>query len=901
MTRISPSSFSKREPVICRFSHPRGEILEFSGKRSLVVSYLLQTASKPLPIPLASNMRKCLSLLSLFFLLLIFFTGTGEQNVCPEPNDILPCICIHDESPNTVTVDCSGASSIAEMFTIFNEAPWPLTELTRFNLTYNEAIQELPAGVFGDVSFEELFIYRTSTSNVHPDALLPLKERLRDLQIGVQNPCPEPNDILPCICIHEGSPDNVTVDCSEVNSIAEVSSVFNKDVWPFTELKRFNLTYNEAIQELPAGVFGDVSFEELFIYRTSMSNVHPDALLPLKERLRDLQIGYGALESFPWDILPEFKNLFRINLHNNAFNAWPLIQSESLNIIILTQSKVSYIESGFHLPSLRVLDVGLTVNTKLTLSRNKIEELTEEVFLPMFDVLSRGNGSIDLRGNLMILMEYCPNGSLESFLRQNQNQYVDLIDHQTGKICCNRPPGSPHGNVLTTLPHLRSASLTYFDISSNVIAELEAGSSLPNLTSLVLSYNPISEVPPGFFSDMGNLVEFYCLYCSLGPTLSTRSFDFHGAPIRYVLLTGNPISTLELDAITGPTQCIRKESIEAVPSTLFLSPNHFPVSLAFKMQGFLVFLSLFVLYSVPGTSGQTPCPDPEDITPCTCSHNAFHNTVTVDCSGATSSEEIFSVFNGASWLFPNLTKFQLTNNEGVDELPEGVFGDVTFEEILVRGSAVASIHPAAVLPSNDRLRRLEISLSVLREFPWDVLPEFSDLTSLHFYSNVLTTLPHLRSASLTYFDISSNEIAELEAGSSLPNLTSLVLSYNPISEVPPGFFSDMGNLVEFYCLYCSLGPTLSTRSFDFHGAPIRYVLLTGNPISTLELDAITGGAREFPVFVPGLGFHTEIYLNYNEIKELREDSFRPMLEVLSLGDGYIDLECEILLAHNAQR
>ncbi|CAG0895157.1 unnamed protein product [Darwinula stevensoni] len=48
-------------------------------------------------------------------------------------------------------------------------------------------------------------------------------------------------------------------------------------------------------------------------------------------------------------------------------------------------------------------------------------------------------------GNLMIVMEYCPNGSLERYLRQHQNHYIDMIDHQTGRISRSLPRG-PQGD-----------------------------------------------------------------------------------------------------------------------------------------------------------------------------------------------------------------------------------------------------------------------------------------------------------------------------------------------------------------------------------------------------------------------------------------------------------------------
>ncbi|CAG0890033.1 unnamed protein product [Darwinula stevensoni] len=114
------------------------------------------------------------------------------------------------------------------------------------------------------------------------------------------------------------------------------------------------------------------------------------------------------------------------------------------------------------------------------------------------------------------------------------------------------------------------------------------------------------------------------------------------------------------------------------------------------------------------------------------------------------------------------------------------------------------------------------------------------------------------------------------------------MSSNSIPEFPVGFFSDMGSLELLACTGCALGPTLSSKTFEFRNGAIRDIHLSWNSLSTLEVDAITG-----------LQPNTVLYVSYNDIRELTEESFRPMLKILSLGDGYIFLGCEILLVHDA--
>ncbi|CAG0893879.1 unnamed protein product [Darwinula stevensoni] len=197
------------------------------------------------------------------------------------------------------------------------------------------------------------------------------------------------------------------------------------------------------------------------------------------------------------------------------------------------------------------------------------------------------------------------------------------------------------------------------------------------------------------------------------------------------------------------------------------------------MHEALTSLSLFILlYSVTGTNGQNPCPDPTEILPCICNHNPTEGTVNVDCSAAASSDEIYSAFNDATWPSQNLTTFSLQENLGVKELPRGVFGDNSFEKIHVSRTFVASIHSADLLSSKDRLWRVTIKESSIEEFPWEILPQLTNLKELYLYSNHLTSLPHLQSASLEYFSISKNNVVHVQAGWYLPNLRDLSLDFD---------------------------------------------------------------------------------------------------------------------------
>ncbi|CAG0884351.1 unnamed protein product [Darwinula stevensoni] len=295
------------------------------------------------------------------------------------------------------------------------------------------------------------------------------------------------------------------------------------------------------------------------------------------------------------------------------------------------------------------------------------------------------------------------------------------------------------------------------------------------------------------------------------------------------------------------------------------------------MQGSLLLVS-FLLAS--GTRGQAPCPDPDLISPCVCSTyvNESGEVVTVDCSNATTSGDIFSAFNDVEWPFAELTEFRLISNERVDSLPDGAFGGVSFQTIFIHSTALNTIHPSAVLSSKDRLELMRVTDSFLTEFPWDALSQLSSLARLDLQGNALMALPAVQSPSLEDLLLLGSRIPQLQAGWSTPNMKYLEFDQNPISEFPPAFLDDMENLVQLWCRSCGLGPTLPSGSLQFHSEALVYVVLDENGISRVEPGAITGLTPE-----------TRLDLWFNEISELSEESFRPMLEILSLGNGYVDL------------
>ncbi|CAG0887202.1 unnamed protein product [Darwinula stevensoni] len=288
--------------------------------------------------------------------------------------------------------------------------------------------------------------------------------------------------------------------------------------------------------------------------------------------------------------------------------------------------------------------------------------------------------------------------------------------------------------------------------------------------------------------------------------------------------------------------------------------------------------------------------------------------------------------------------FVIEDNTDVVELPEE-FGDLSFRKITIERTAMNNVHPSAILPSKHLLTELFILDSRLDDFPFDILHEFQFLKQLHLSNNLLALVPAFKSDNLERLRLDNNKItiAELDGwetpklrelylernllttvrafksdnleilylynneitsveadGWATPNLREFDIDNNPLMKFPSTIIKCMKKLEEFYCSRCNLGPTLSGGLLEFQSSALKLVHLSENNVTSLEPGAIIG-----------LGSNTRVDLSENKIAVLSEESFRPMLDILYLGDGVIDLsgnpilcDCEVawlLLGRKFQR
>ncbi|CAG0905448.1 unnamed protein product, partial [Darwinula stevensoni] len=213
--------------------------------------------------------------------------------------------------------------------------------------------------------------------------------------------------------------------------------------------------------------------------------------------------------------------------------------------------------------------------------------------------------------------------------------------------------------------------------------------------------------------------------------------------------------------------------------------------------------------------------------------------------------------------------FRLLDNDMVQELPEGVFGDVTFRIVTISNTALRHVHPQAILPLKDRIRMLEITNCALQDFPWEIIPQLNEwLSSLFLSNNALTYVPPLQTRNLGLFHLDGNQIAKLDSGWDIPTLMTLKMGGNPLSEMPAGFFHNMPNFEEFHCNGCNLGPTLFSGIFEMRAPRLKIIYLDENSISRVEPGAISG--------LPAVSV---LYFMKNNISRLDEEAFYPMLRI----------------------
>ncbi|CAL4133576.1 unnamed protein product [Meganyctiphanes norvegica] len=94
----------------------------------------------------------------------------GYEPVCPDAEDIFPCVCTYDSLSNAMDLNCSAVESQEQLKQIF-EADFPSMNFREFDIKHNKNLKVLEAGVFNGISFEKFDIRYNNLEIIEVQAL----------------------------------------------------------------------------------------------------------------------------------------------------------------------------------------------------------------------------------------------------------------------------------------------------------------------------------------------------------------------------------------------------------------------------------------------------------------------------------------------------------------------------------------------------------------------------------------------------------------------------------------------------------------------------------------------------------------------------------------------------------
>ena len=243
------------------------------------------------------------------------------------------------------------------------------------------------------------------------------------------------------------------------------------------------------------------------------------------------------------------------------------------------------------------------------------------------------------------------------------------------------------------------------------------------------------------------------------------------------------------------------------------------------------------------TSAQR-CPFHMDIAPCLCTEIGLNPDLDMDCSHVLDIDQLMRVFE-ADFPSTNYRRLSMTGTPGdpipLSYLPDGVFGRITFQEIVIQYTQIYRVDDHAFIGSKDTLQMLTLSHNEQTTFPSTILPLFSHLRELDLSYNHLVFIPDLRSSSLRFLTLTNNTQLSFsdQVFAEIDQIVDLNIGHCNMETIPPGMFSNMKNLSTVYLEYNKL-THLDAASLHFTSEVIEEIILSGNQISVAEPNFFSG-------------------------------------------------------------
>ncbi|CAL4249578.1 unnamed protein product, partial [Meganyctiphanes norvegica] len=167
----------------------------------------------------------------------------------------------------------------------------------------------------------------------------------------------------------------------------------------------------------------------------------------------------------------------------------------------------------------------------------------------------------------------------------------------------------------------------------------------------------------------------------------------------------------------------------------------------------------FFAYEETPDQGIVACPAIKDIYPCKCKYDLEEDALDLDCSNITNEEDLFRIFYN-EFHYTTFRRFEIYNNINLTRIPEGVFDQVTFEEIHIIASSITTLEPNAFINSASTLNILNLNTNSISYFPFEILGFYESLEELILYNNFISKIPTIRIPLLRILDLDSNAISE---------------------------------------------------------------------------------------------------------------------------------------------
>ncbi|KAG7162026.1 oplophorus-luciferin 2-monooxygenase non-catalytic subunit-like [Homarus americanus] len=174
-------------------------------------------------------------------------------------------------------------------------------------------------------------------------------------------PCPEPEDILPCVCTKDEQAEHIDMDCSNVQSSQQLRDAFHATI-PFPTFR--NLIIEKKTNETPIPItnidkdtFNNIQFSYIRISHTTLQDIAPDTFEYSHDILETLIVTDSNLDSFPFDILIDCPKLTDLRVFRNKIFHMSDIRSTSLLYLQVSHNPgITYgDEAFFQAPNLQYL------------------------------------------------------------------------------------------------------------------------------------------------------------------------------------------------------------------------------------------------------------------------------------------------------------------------------------------------------------------------------------------------------------------------------------------------------------------------------------------------------------------------------------------------------------------